>query len=319
MIVQICGSPHKFKNRTLRAACHLSLCKLLCVSSTFTDKHHRLLFKILETSKDPNIRANSVIALGDVAVSFNTIIDENSGDLYKGLLDADPRVKKTTLMVLTHLILNGMIKVKGQLGEMAKCVEDEDVRIQDLAKLFFSELATKENAIYNNLPDIISHLSSGVNATDEEKFESTMKYIFTFIEKEKQAEAIVEKLCQRFRLTEEPRQWRDIAFCLSLLPFKSERSVKKLIEGLQFYRDKLHEPKVFERFQQILDKARQNKSKDKPDAELDEFEKILEENRAQGEEDQALQNRVAKKAKKRAKAAGRGRGKKAAAAAEEEE
>lgn len=123
------------------------------MSSIFTDKHHRLLFKILETSRDPNIRANSVIALGDVAVSFNTIIDENSSELYKGLLDTDPRVKKTTLMVLTHLILNGMIKVKGQLGEMAKCVEDEDARIQDLAKLFFSELSTKENAIYNNLPD----------------------------------------------------------------------------------------------------------------------------------------------------------------------
>ncbi|TEB34024.1 ARM repeat-containing protein [Coprinellus micaceus] len=304
MIVLICGSPHKFKNRTLRAACHLSLCKLLCVSSSFTDKNHRLLFKILETSRDPNIRANSVIALGDVAVSFNTIIDENSAELYKGLLDSDPRVKKTTLMVLTHLILNGMIKVKGQLGEMAKCVEDEDVRIQDLAKLFFSELSTKENAIYNNLPDIISHLSSGANATEEEKFESTMKYIFTFIEKEKQAEAIVEKLCQRFRLTEEPRQWRDIAFCLSLLPFKSDR--------LQFYRDKLHEPKVFERFQQILDKARQNKSKDKPDAELDEFEKILEEHKIQGQEDQALQDRVAKKAKKR-------RGKKAAPIPEEDE
>lgn len=141
------------QNRTLRAACHLSLCKLLCVSSIFTERHHRLLFKILETSRDPNIRANSVIALGDVAVSFNNIIDENSADLYKGLLDADPRVKKTTLMVLTHLILNGMIKVKGQLGEMAKCVEDEDDRIQDLAKLFFQELSTKENAIYNNLPD----------------------------------------------------------------------------------------------------------------------------------------------------------------------
>jgi condensin complex subunit 1 len=143
---------------------------------------------------------------------------------------------------------------------------------------------------------------------------------------EKQAEAIVEKLCQRFRLTEEPRQWRDIAFCLSLLPFKSDRSVKKLTEGLQFYRDKLHEPKVFERFQQILDKARQNKSKDKPDAELDEFEKvvtlgcgfevsgtyealqILEEHKIQGQEDQALQDRVAKKAKKRAKAAGKGMG-----------
>lgn len=111
---------------------------------------------------------------------------------------------------------------------------------------------------------------------------------------EKQAESIIEKLCQRFRHTDDPRQWRDIAYCLSLLPYKSERSVKKLIEGLTEYKEKLHEPQVFERFTEILTKviapvfvldvldmiadmhvqARQNKSKDKPDTELDEFEKV---------------------------------------------
>jgi condensin complex subunit 1 len=53
--------------------------------------------------------------------------------------------------------------------------------------------------------------------------------------KDKQAESIVEKLCQRYRLAEDERQWRDIAFCLSLLPYKSERSMKKLIEGLVVY------------------------------------------------------------------------------------
>lgn len=134
-------------------------------------------------------------------------------------------------MVLTHLILNGMIKVKGQLGEMAKCLEDEDPRISDLAKLFFTQLSTKDNALYNNLQDVISHLSIGVHAVDEEMFERTMRFIFTFIDKDKQAESIIEKLCQRFRLATDPRQWRDISMCLSLLPFKSERSVKKLIEG----------------------------------------------------------------------------------------
>ncbi|TFK73027.1 hypothetical protein BDN72DRAFT_257566 [Pluteus cervinus] len=292
MIVHICGSPHKFKNQTLRAAATLSFSKFLCVSSQFCDQHHRLLFKILETSRDASIRSNIVIALGDVAVSFSNIIDENSNELYKGLSDKDLVVKKNTLMVLTHLILNGMIKVKGQLGEMAKCLEDPESRIADLAKMFFSELSTKENAIYNNLPDVISHLSVGDHAVDEETFQSTLKYIFQFIEKEKQAENIVEKLCQRFRLTDDPRQWRDIAFCLSLLPFKSDRSVKKLIEGLQYYRDKLHEPVVYERFTEILTKARSNKSKDKPDSELNEFEKILEEHRRQGEEDEALQRRV---------------------------
>lgn len=94
-----------------------------------------------------------MIALGDVAVCFSSIFDDNSNELYKGLSDSDLVVKKNTLMVLTHLILNGMIKVKGQLGEMAKCLEDPEPRISDLAKLFFKELSTKDNAIYNNLPD----------------------------------------------------------------------------------------------------------------------------------------------------------------------
>ncbi|KAH8113838.1 non-SMC mitotic condensation complex subunit 1-domain-containing protein [Phellopilus nigrolimitatus] len=292
MIIHICGSPHKYKNKTLRTAAILAFSKLLCVSSQFCDQHHRLLFKILETSKDPNIRSNVVIALGDVAVCFSNIIDENSNELYKGLSDHNLVVKKNTLMVLTHLILNGMIKVKGQLGEMAKCLEDPERRIADLAKLFFTELSTKDNAIYNNLPDVISHLSVGEHAVDEETFQSTMKYIFSFIEKEKQAENIVEKLCYRFRLSDEPRQWRDIAFCLSLLPFKSERSVKKLIEGLPFYQDKLHEEIVFARFSEILVKARANKSANKPDSELKEFEGILEEHKRQGEEDQALEKRA---------------------------
>ena len=40
----------------------------LCPSKFLCDQHHRLLFKILDPSKDPNIRSHIVIALGDVAV-----------------------------------------------------------------------------------------------------------------------------------------------------------------------------------------------------------------------------------------------------------
>ncbi|KAH7098364.1 non-SMC mitotic condensation complex subunit 1-domain-containing protein [Auriculariales sp. MPI-PUGE-AT-0066] len=307
MLVTICGKQTAYKNPILRAAAVLAFSKFLCVSSHYCDKHHMLLFTLLKKTKDPNIRSNIVIALGDLAVSFGSVIDESNAELYRGLSDSNRRVKKNTLMVLTHLILNGMIKIKGQLGEMAKCLEDPDQRIADLAKLFFTELSTKDNAIYNNLPDVISHLSTGEHAVDEEAFQSTMKYIFTFIEKEKQAESIVEKLCQRMRLATEERQWRDIAFCLSLLPFKSDRSIKKLIEGLSHYRDKLHEPKVFEYFSEILAKARQRQSKavgaSKPEAELNEFESILQEAKEQGEEDLALEKRAETKkaaAKKRA-------------------
>lgn len=108
---------------------------------------------------------------------------QNSDRLYQGLGDKDLVVKKNTLMVLTHLILNGMIKVKGQLGEMAKCTEDEEPRVSDLAKLFFDELSKKDNSLYNNLQDIISHLSVGQHAVDEEMFERIMKTVFGYIEK----------------------------------------------------------------------------------------------------------------------------------------
>ncbi|KZT53109.1 hypothetical protein CALCODRAFT_501450 [Calocera cornea HHB12733] len=303
MLKEICGTPRVYKNVYLRRAATIALSKFMCVSSLYCEDNLLLLFKIMETSRDPTMRSNIVIALGDVAISFSNMIDENSNRLYDGLADKDLTVKKNTLMVLTHLILNGMIKVKGQLGEMAKCLEDDETRIADLAKLFFSELASKDNAVYNNLPDVISHLSTGDHAVDEETFQRTMKYIFGFIEKEKQAESIVEKLCQRFRLATDERQWRDIAFCMSMLPFKSERSMKKLIEGLPFYQDKLHEETVFKRFNEILSKARSNKQTTKPDTELKEFEQILLDFKAKGEEDQHFQEQVeqtAEKAKKRA-------------------
>ncbi|TYJ51842.1 hypothetical protein B9479_007560 [Cryptococcus floricola] len=297
MIAHICASPKRYRNPTLRQAATLAITKLMCVSAEFCEAHLLLVFRILETSKDPVVRSNIVIALGDIAVCFGNLIDDNSERLYQGLADSDLVVKKNTLMVLTHLILNGMIKVKGQLGEMAKCLEDPDQRISDLAKLFFTELSTKDNALYNNLQDVISHLSIGAHAVDEETFERTMRFIFTFIEKDKQAEAIVEKLCQRFRLATEERQWRDISYCLSLLPFKSERSLKRLIEGLPFYQDKLHEETVFKRFVEILAKSRANKAANKPETEMQEFERILNEHQAKGLEDQALEADVLRKTK----------------------
>lgn len=54
----------------------LSLTKLMCVSAEFCESHLLLLFKILETSRDPIVRSNIVIALGDIAVCFGSLIDD---------------------------------------------------------------------------------------------------------------------------------------------------------------------------------------------------------------------------------------------------
>lgn len=179
IILAPCLTPPS-QDPTLQVTATLALSKFMCVSSDFCESHLQLLFTILEKSKNPAIRSNLVIALGDMAVCFSTLIDENISFLYNRLADDDTLVKKNALMVLTHLILNGMVKIKGQIAEMAKCLEDPEPRISDLAKLFFSELASKDNAIYNNLPDIISNLSNPETRIPEEPFRKIMKFLFSF-------------------------------------------------------------------------------------------------------------------------------------------
>ena len=59
------------------------------------------------------------------------------------LRDACTLVRKNTIMVLTHLILNDMIKIRGQIRLMALCLEDEENDIREMAHMFFHELSLK--------------------------------------------------------------------------------------------------------------------------------------------------------------------------------
>ncbi|KAJ3027417.1 UNVERIFIED_CONTAM: Condensin complex subunit [Siphonaria sp. JEL0065] len=274
MITNICSFNVSYNAPILQVMAVLALCKLMCISSKYCDENLQLLFTILEKSTNPIIRSNIIIGLGDMAVSFNSLIDQNISYLYNRLTDSDQTVKKNTLMVLTHLILNGMVKVKGQISEMAKCLEDGDKRISDLAKLFFTELATKDNAIYNNMPDIISNLSHKDTGVSEEQFRSIMKFLFEFLKKDKQNESIIEKLCFRFKNAEDPRLWRDISFCISLVSFSNEKTVKKLIDALPLYQDKLHEPSVYKYIHDVIVKAKKLPKLDSKSM-LDEFEEKL--------------------------------------------
>ena len=187
LVTEVCANNTAYKDRDLQAQATLCLAKLMCVSSEYCEKNLPLLITILERSEDPIVRSNAVIALGDMAVCFNHLIDENTDFLYRRLNDGDDSVKRTCLMTLTFLILAGQVKVKGQLGEMAKCLEDGDKRIADLARMFFTELATKDNALYNQFVDMFSILTrdgpleGGV--MEEEALKRILKFLCGFIEK----------------------------------------------------------------------------------------------------------------------------------------
>lgn len=182
LVTEICANSNIYPDRNLQAAATLCMAKLMCVSAEYCEKNLPLLITVMERSEDPIVRSNAVITLGDMAVCFNHLIDENTDFLYRRLNDDDVSVKRTCLMTLTFLILAGQVKVKGQLGEMAKCLEDNDKRIADLARMFFTELASKDNAVYNHFVDMFSLLSAERNL-EEASLRRIVRFLIGFIEK----------------------------------------------------------------------------------------------------------------------------------------
>ncbi|KAJ8117902.1 hypothetical protein OPT61_g998 [Boeremia exigua] len=232
LVSDICANNTSYNHPTLQAQAALCLGKLMCVSQEYCESNLNLLLVILERSQDAIVRSNLVIALGDMAVCFNHLVEQDTEFLYRRLNDNDQSVKRTCLQTLTFLILAGQVKVKGQLAEMAKCIEDSDKKITDMARQFFSELSTKDNAIYNQFVDMFSTLSADT-ALSEDAFKRIIKYLAGYIEKEKQAKQLANKLAARLPRAESERQWRDVEYTLGFLQHKDEEIQKMLSEGFK--------------------------------------------------------------------------------------
>lgn len=147
---------------------------------------------------------------------------------------------------------------------MASCIVDTNEEIRNVTKEFFHQLvASKEVEYFKILPDIISRLSSNDAPIEEDKFRIIMKYLMELVrQKDRLIDSLVEKLCVRFRNTNKERQWRDVAYCLSLLNH-TEKTMRKLIENIGAYKDKIQYDEIYDSFKIIISNA--NKQVTKPE------------------------------------------------------
>ena len=244
----------------LMEAASLTLTKFMCISEDFCKENLRLLFTALKRCPAPTVRCNIVVALGDMYARFPNALTPWSQHLFARLRDPHVSVRKSSLMVISHMILNGVLKGRGQMAPVAACLEDAEPKVSDLARLFFHELSKRAgNPIYNLLPDTISQLSKD-DAVTPTKFKSIFKFLLSFISKDAQTVALVGKLCQRFAESMEPQAWRDIAYCLTQLPYNA-RCVAKIVENFAFYKMQVQDDLVFECFTTIATKARKTNAK----------------------------------------------------------
>ncbi|KAL2501833.1 hypothetical protein Fot_35681 [Forsythia ovata] len=256
----------------LQTSAMLALCRFMIIDADFCESNLQLLFTVVENAPSENVRSNCTIALGDLAVRFPNLLEPWTENMYARLRDPSVCVRKNAVLVLSHLILNDMMKVKGYINEMAMRVEDEDERISNLARLFFNELSKKgSNPIYNLLPDILGKLSC--QNLKGESFCNIMQFLIGSIKKDKQMEALVEKLCNRFTGVTDIRQWEYISYCLSQLAF-TEKSMRKLMESFKAYEHVLSEDTVTEHFKNIINKGKKL-AKPELKSSIEEFEEKI--------------------------------------------
>lgn len=232
LVEAIVSNSSRFNDPLLQRSASLCLEKLMCVSSKYCEKSLPLLITVMEKSPDPIIRSNAVLGLGDMAVCFNNLVDENTDYLYRRLHDDDIMVQRTCLMTVTFLILAGQVKVKGQLGEMAKSLENPDQSISNMCRLFFTELATKDNAIYNGFIDIFSNLASD-KVLKKDSFKKIMKFLISFVDKERHQRQLSEKLYGRLLTCKTQKQWDDISYVLNCMSYTNDTINERLKEGFK--------------------------------------------------------------------------------------
>lgn len=233
-----------YKDSMIRRSAILALCKMMTIHNSVCEQNIQLLFSLL-VSCSSSIRNNIIVSIGDLACRFPNTIEPWISKLYQCLSDEDSSIRKKTLMVLTHLILNDMIKIKTNISEMTKCIYDKDTSIANLTKSFFNELSKKgENPIYNILPDVISKLSAD---SSEEIFRDILRFLLSYINKDKQIDQLVDKLCARFKVSSLDKEWRNISYCISTLNH-TDKSIKKLCQSIKLYQHTLQDQDVYENF-----------------------------------------------------------------------
>jgi condensin complex subunit 1 len=82
---------------------------------------------------------------------FPNTFDNRYLEFFKLLHNDELHVRRQALLVTIHLILNDMIKLKGEIVDVCMLLSEPEEKIQNQVKLFLHELNLKDNNIIYNL------------------------------------------------------------------------------------------------------------------------------------------------------------------------
>jgi condensin complex subunit 1 len=132
----------------------LSFCKFLLVSEEFCKEHIHYLFDLLEIEGlDSKVKGNILIAIGDLYKRFTNTLESHNQQFFQNLHSTNSYVRRHCFRIISHLALNDMIKIRGEISDICMLLKDTDLKIVDLVKLFLHEINSKnKDTIFTLIP-----------------------------------------------------------------------------------------------------------------------------------------------------------------------
>ena len=229
-----CKSEELESNMLLYKSAIMSYCKLMLINPDFCKNNISFIFDLLNNDEIPSdLKLNVCLSFGDLVNRFPNIMITEVSKFFEGLHSPHKEVVKYTLTVISHLVLNDMLKLKGEVVDICMLLDHKDPSIRIHVQTFFNEINNKgNNVIYNIIPKALARLSNEFKSLDYIKFKTIAITLLKYVDKEKHIEGLMDKLFVKLKNSTDIIEWRNNTFVLSELNYNSE---KILIKFLQSY------------------------------------------------------------------------------------
>ncbi|CAJ0964078.1 unnamed protein product, partial [Mesorhabditis belari] len=251
-------------SKTTRAAAATAFAKMVPLAQQYAKRASFMLTLLMTASQNPMIRENLLIAMVDIYEFVPISFDNYQAELFNMCRDVNACVRETALLVLLHVTADGLVQNRSGVADIARCFVDPVEDIQIMAKMFFAELSTKKNMIFNAMPDFLSRLTRNNNQVSFEDFKKIMTPLLEYLEA-LESEDLVLRVLQRIESIDSESLIKNEQLPLYLIwvlnmVAKNEKSFSKIRDHRKAIERHLHVEGVWELFSATIEKLRKIQS-----------------------------------------------------------
>jgi non-SMC mitotic condensation complex subunit 1 len=121
-----------------------TMCKIMIVNPKFSDIYSKEMFDLLDSTLHYTLKFNIITSYADMLKKYPSKIEIQINPIFECLKSQYFALRKVSVHLIVFLVLNDMIKLKNKVTDIILMMNDPEIEIRNIAKMFFYELHQKE-------------------------------------------------------------------------------------------------------------------------------------------------------------------------------